>query len=71
MRGFIRESKEKSRRNNNQKPSSNIDRLVPGVLEPATEAEERVASKIFPVLAQITSRKLFLLDIHRPWRRAS
>lgn len=51
-----RECEEKRRRNDYQKSCSNVDGLVPRVLEPPTATEECVANEIFPVLAQCTSR---------------
>lgn len=67
----IRESKEKSCRNNHQNSSCNIDGLVPRVLQSATSAEERVASEIFPVLARVTPRGPFFLDVYWLWRGPS
>lgn len=66
---FVRECKEQGGRNHHQDPSSDVNGLVPGILEAPAGAEERVAGEVFPVLAQVTPRKMLLFDIHRPGRR--
>lgn len=60
-----RKCEEKGRRNDDQESSSNIDGLVPRILESSTTAEERVTGEIFKVLAKITPRESLLLRVKR------
>lgn len=58
-----RKCEEKGRWNDDQKSSSDIDGLVPRILESSTTAEEGITGEIFKVLAEITSRELLLLRV--------
>lgn len=58
-----RKCEEKGRRNDDQESSSDVDGLVPRILESSTTAEERVTGEVFKVLAKITLRESLLFRI--------